>query len=163
MVSGMTSLPPFRIAIKTTSNGVESRMTGEVIMPHSFHLVFGNSAMIMTPRGAWLKDKNGWKPQPESNALEIRRSLLTGLTESLKKMKNVKCSPKSKINGKTYKTIEFDTYEKNPNAPLARMAFYLNAKNLPAWIITRGYSAKSNNAIVQQFSYDPKITIEDPK
>lgn len=162
-VSGMTKLPPFRIAIKTTSNGIESRMTGDVIMPNSFRLVFGNSAMVITPRGAWLKDKSGWKPQPEDNATLIRQTLLSGLTSSLDKMSNVKCSAKSKINGKAYRTIEFDTYAKSPQTPLARMTYYLNAKNLPVWIITRGYSTKGNSAVVQQFTYDSKIRIDDPQ
>jgi hypothetical protein len=164
LVSGMVKLPPFHLAIKTAANGVESRMTGDVIMPNSFRLVFGNSSTIMTPRGAWTSDKGKWKAQSQDVALGMRRVLLNGITDGLSTMRNVKCNPKAKINGKVYKAIEFDTYDKlKDKKPLAHVTFYLNNGNLPLWMITQGQTGKTKSAIVQQFTYDPSIKIEDPK
>jgi hypothetical protein len=164
MVSGMVKLPPFHLSIKTTSGNLESRMTGDVILPDNFRLVFGNSSMIMTPRGTWMFDKGKWKVLSQDAALNMQHVLLSGLTEGLASMRNVRCNAKAKINGKVYKSIEFDTY-KNPKdkMPLAHMTYYLNGKGQPLWIITQGHTAKGNSAVVQQFTYDPSIKIEDPK
>ena len=163
MVSGMVKLPPFHIAIKTASNGVESRMVGEVVMPDSFRLAFGNSSMVMTPRGAWMLENGKWKAQSENVALDMRHVLLTGITDGLANMKNVKCNPNAKINGKAYKSIEFDTYGKPKDKnPLAHVIFFLNKNDQPQWMITKGQTAKGNSAIVQQFTYDPSIKIKDP-
>jgi hypothetical protein len=164
MVSGMVKLPPFHLSIKTASNGIESRMTGDVIMPDSFRLVFGNASTIMTPRGAWVTDKGKWKPQSREVALNMRRVLLNGITDSLTTMRNVKCNPKAKINGKVYKSIEFDTYDKpTEKKPLAHVTFYLGKNNLPQWMITQGQTGKTKSAIVQQFTYDPSIEIKEPQ
>jgi hypothetical protein len=163
MVGGMVKLPPFRISIKTVSNGVESHMTGDVMMPNSFRLVFGNSSVVMTPRGAWTLEKGKWNPQSKDVALKMRRTLLSGLTDSLKTMRNVKCTAKAKINGKVYKAVEFDTYDKpKDKKPLAHVMFYLGKNNLPLWMITQGQTGKTKSAVVQQFTYDPSIKIEDP-
>jgi hypothetical protein len=163
MVSGMVKLPPFHLTIKTMSNGVESRMVGEVVMPNSFRLAFGNSSMVMTPRGAWMTDKGTWKPQSEKVALGMRRVLLNGITDSLTSMRNVKCNPKAKINGKVFKAIEFDTYDRpKDKKPLAHVTFYLGKNNLPLWMITLGQTGKTKSVVVQQFTYDPSIKIEDP-
>jgi hypothetical protein len=160
----MVKLPPFHIAIKTASNGVESRMVGEVVMPDSFRLAFGNSATVVTPRGAWMFDKGKWQPQSANVAVAMRRTLLSGITDSLTNMKKVVCNPKAKINRKTYKSIEFDTYDKpKDKRPLAHMTFYLNKIGQPLLMITQGKTGKTNSVIVQQFTYDPSIKIEDPK
>jgi hypothetical protein len=164
VASGMVKLPPFHIAIKTVSNGVESRMVGEVAMPNSFRLAFGNSAMVMTPRGAWALEKGKWTLQSAKVAAGMRKVLLSGITEGLSKMRNVRCNPKATVNGKAYKAIDFDTYEnQGDKTPLAHVSFLLNKKNQPLWMITKGFSAKGNSVIVQQFTYDPSIKIEDPK
>ena len=163
LVSGMVKLPPFHLTIKTTSNGVESKMTGDVIMPNSFKLVFGNTAMIMTPRGAWMSDKGKWKAQSQDVALNMRHTLLSGITDGLATMRNVKCSAKASVGGKTYKSIEFDTYDKpSDKTPLAHVRFFLGKGDLPLWMITQGYSKKGNSAVVQQFIYDSSIKIKDP-
>ena len=162
-VGGMVKLPPFHIAIKTASNGVESRMVGEVIMPNSFHLVFGNASMIMTPRGAWKTENGKWKLESQDIALNMRHTLLTGITDSLANMKNVRCTATAMIAGKAYKSIEFDTFDKpKDKKPLAHVTFYLDKKNQPQWMITQGKTGKTNSVVVQQFTYDPSIKIEDP-
>jgi hypothetical protein len=147
VVSSMVKLPPFHLEIKTASNGIESRMMGEVVMPNSFRLAFGNSSTIMTPRGAWMLEKGQWKPQSENVASAMRHTLLSGITDSLTNMKNVACNPKADINGKSYKFIEFDTYDKpKDKKPLAHMKFYLNKKGQPVWMITQGKTGKANNS-----------------
>jgi hypothetical protein len=164
MVSGMIKLPPFHIVIKTASNGVESRMVGEVVMPNSFRLAFGNSSMVMTPRGAWTFAKGKWQAESENVAVEMRHTLLNGITDGLSSMKSVKCTAKAKVNGKVYKAIAFDTYDKpKDKTPLAHVTFYLNKNDQPLVMITQARSTKGNSVIVQQFTYDPSIKIEDPK
>jgi hypothetical protein len=163
MVSGMVKLPPFHLAIKTASNGVESRMVGEVVMPDSFRLAFGNSSMVMTPRGAWSTVKGKWKAESENVAIAMRHTLLNGITDGLSSMKNVKCAAKAKLNGKVYKAIAFETYDKpKDKTPLAHVTFYLNKKDQPLVMITQARSTKGNSVIVQQFTYDPSIKITDP-
>jgi hypothetical protein len=163
VVSGMVKLPPFHIAIKTASNGIESRMVGEVVMPNSFRLAFGNSSMVVTPRGAWMSTKGQWKAQPQKVASATRHTLLSGITDGLSNMRRVTCNPKAVINGKTYKSIEFDTYDKpKDKKPLAHMKFLLNKKNQPVWMITQGQTGKTKSVVVQQFTYDPSIKIDDP-
>lgn len=164
VTGGMINLPPFHIAIKTVSNGIESRMVGEVAMPDSFRLAFGNSAMVMTPRGAWALEKGKWNPQSAKIAANMRDVLFSGLTDGLSRMRNVKCNPKATVNGQVFKSIEFDTYKNQGDKnPLAHVNFLLNKKNQPLWMITKGFSAKGNSVIVQQFTYDPSIKIADPK
>ncbi len=163
VVSGMVKLPPFHLTIKTTSKNIESKMTGDVVMPDSFKLVFGNSATIVTPRGAWASVNGKWQAQSADAAANMRHVLLSGIADDLATMRNVKCNAKAKVQGKTYKSIEYDVFKnRNDKTPLAHKKVLLGKDSRPLWIITQGFSQSGNSAIVQKFDYDPTIRITDP-
>jgi hypothetical protein len=165
VVEKLLKAGPYHTDMSMVAGGRTTDISSDVILPDRFHMTMPQGEVVKIKDGLWMKVSGKWQAMPASVAHAIQSPIDQGIAQGMKNVKNLNCLGPQDYDGQSFTTYEFDSSgEAAGIKSKAHVIMYVDAASgLPAWMIVNGEAMGRKSTMTQHVTFDPGITITQPK
>lgn len=164
ILQAMETNGPYRMEMTSSSDGADTVMQAEIIMPHSMKMKAEGMEMVMTPNGVWMAQGGKLKKMPDGMKEQMQAMIQQGISLGLNAVEDAQCQGSTTFEGGT-----FDFYKYIANVEFmgiktsSKIDMYVNDDNKAEWLVVDGEAMGVKSHTKQHIIYDDSITIADPQ
>ena len=164
IMKAMETSGPYRVEMEIDSAGSKSRLTSDVIMPHSMHMKGEGMEMVMTPNGVWTSQGAALQRMPDGMKDQIQGMIKQGMNLGLSSIKEPECVGETEFEGESYSLFKYNSdAEFMGIKSKSSVQMYVDDGNRPVWMVVDGEAMGIKSLTKQKITYDSSITIADPQ
>ncbi len=165
MLKSMEASSPYHVDMTMVSGGQTSKMSADVIMPHSMSMKGEDMNMVMTPNGVWMAQGGGpLKKMPDTMKESIQDMIKQGMNLGIKAVDKVECPGNAAFEGGSYNLYK---YEAKANFmgidTFSKVSMYINGDDKPEWMVVDGEAMGIKSMTTQKLVFSDAIAIADPQ
>jgi hypothetical protein len=164
LLQSLETAGPYRMEMVMVANDDTTKMSVDMIMPHSMHMKGEGIEMLMTPKGVWMTQGGSLQKMPDEMKGQIQGMIRQGMSLGVQAVDKAEC-----LGSATYEGGTFDLYKYQAKANFmgvdssSEVSMYVGDDGKPSWLIVDGESMGIKSISTQKITYDGSITIAEPK
>jgi hypothetical protein len=156
---------PYHLEMTMVSAGTTTKMSGDIIMPHSVRMTGEGLNMVMTPNGVWMDQGSGkLMKMPDEMREQMQGMMKQGMNLGVQAVDKVECPGRADFEGSSYTLYKYEAKADFMGVNTeSSVNMHVDGNNKPAWLVVDGEAMGVKSVTTQKITFDDAITIADPQ